>query len=959
MEPLTPIPEVNEDYSRSSSTSNPQPSSSSYKTAETSFSDNSEYFDAEEKFKDFEENIPEFPMDKINSELSMMYGKVMENIVNSFKYIDELSKNDKKRETSRSKGKKRETSRSKGKKGGNMKASRQAIMRGGMEAVRPEAQVEDRGEDIIGQFALPSVDSEVARDLKSEQAELAKEAVPDLWEPEEQFKDDKEKATNEEFAAKIEVLEEAIGIVNGQLTKISETQDEHGEILQSVKDMATKVLSGTTKILTDTTNIQKQNEKLRQNIEKMHTEMSESFAKILDDGDENDNCPPMKLIRYMFKNNPNLFNRIVHIITSVLNIVIFVSSTKALTGGASDGPPDLLDRVKAACPDELAACQALSTCAEELDTAIGGTHVDLDTSTAEFAALVKCSEALDASEGKEEIKRAHEASRALIDRLQREPLLALQLEFEEGARRRRDTENQKKEQREVRNVVTRLVTEVENQKKEEQQAAATKLQAVQRGNMARARTAARRAAEKEKMKKEKFKNAKNCIYKTTIFLLKVFLKVSWNIHEYSHNKAVLLTSSLLDILKSTFGKIPLIGTFVLFACKSSYYMFRFTYVLLHMVIIMTMVHIPAMVIQYFFGTQYKFPEYVFILEGIKNIYRLLSFFSEYISSQYHFLAKELYKLFGPRTSYLPIKFINQVLSITFGKLFNIKSVGDMVIGLKELWFSVITWSLGDIIPGLTGVMAEQENFIVPDNIAKFKAEDGGFIDVFFKHEPVKTFGRITGWGEIPISLKEFRKKMIEKYKDDGGNHGMPVYDVDANLPFLPIWQRATLDSALNPPSQEPVPLYTPLTINTPMTNLTHSTTPSILHPRTPNIMEVLKEVKKDKISKLSGESLRNEAKKYNINTGGYFTGNRDEQDLKKELISKVDDGTIPVGGGSKRRNKRNNRKRTNRKRTNRRRTNRKRTNRRRTNRKRTNRRRTNRRRTNRKRTNRKRTNRKI
>ena len=106
MEPLTPIPEVNEDYSRSSSTSNPQPSSSSYKTAETSFSDNSEYFDAEEKFKDFEENIPEFPMDKINSELSMMYGKVMENIVNSFKYIDELSKNDKKRETSRSKGKK-------------------------------------------------------------------------------------------------------------------------------------------------------------------------------------------------------------------------------------------------------------------------------------------------------------------------------------------------------------------------------------------------------------------------------------------------------------------------------------------------------------------------------------------------------------------------------------------------------------------------------------------------------------------------------------------------------------------------------------------------------------------------------------------------------------------------------------------------------------------------------------
>ena len=153
--------------------------------------------------------------------------------------------------------------------------------------------------------------------------------------------------------------------------------------------------------------------------------------------------------------------------------------------------------------------------------------------------------------------------------LQREPLLASQLEFEEGARRRRDTENQKKEQREVRNVVTRLVTEVENQKKEEQQAAATKLQAVQRGNMARARTAARRAAEKEKIKKEKFKNAKNCIYKTTIFLLKVFLKVSWNIHEYSHNKAVLLTSSLLDILKSIFGKIPLIGTFVLFACKLS------------------------------------------------------------------------------------------------------------------------------------------------------------------------------------------------------------------------------------------------------------------------------------------------------------------------------------------------------------------------------------------------------
>ena len=55
-------------------------------------------------------------------------------------------------------------------------------------------------------------------------------------------------------------------------------------------------------------------------------------------------------------------------------------------GGGGGGPT--IEQIQAACPDELAACQALSTCTNELDTAMGGTHVDPDTSTAEFAALL-------------------------------------------------------------------------------------------------------------------------------------------------------------------------------------------------------------------------------------------------------------------------------------------------------------------------------------------------------------------------------------------------------------------------------------------------------------------------------------------------------------------------------------------------------------------------------------------
>tara|TARA_Y100001958_G_scaffold121757_1_gene88968 strand:- start:1108 stop:3276 length:2169 start_codon:yes stop_codon:yes gene_type:complete len=127
---------------------------------------------------------------------------------------------------------------------------------------------------------------------------------------------------------------------------------------------------------------------------------------------------------------------------------------------------------------------------------------------------------------------------------------------------------------------------------------------------------------------------------------------------------------------------------------------------------------------------------------------------------------------------------------------------------------------------------------------------------------------------------------------------------------LAIWRREA--------SQEPISLDVPLTIDTPMTNLTHSTTPGIVDPslRTPDIIEVLKDVKKDELSELSGDLLREESYKYNVNPSSGFFSFRDDEDLKKELFSKVDDGTIPVGGSK--RNKRTNKKRTNKKRSNKR-----------------------------------------
>jgi hypothetical protein len=147
---------------------------------------------------------------------------------------------------------------------------------------------------------------------------------------------------------------------------------------------------------------------------------------------------------------------------------------------------------------------------------------------------------------------------------------------------------------------------------------------------------------------------------------------------------------------------------------------------------------------------------------------------------------------------------------------------------------------------------------------------------------------------------------------------------------LAIWRREA--------SQEPTSKDVPLTIDTPMTNLTHSTTPGIVDPslRTPDIIEVLKDVKKDELSELSGDLLRKEAKRCGVNPSSGFFSYRDDQDLKKELLSKVDDGTIPVGGSNRKRSnkKRSNRKRSNKKRTNRKRSNKKRTNRKRSNRKR-------------------------
>ena len=241
---------------------------------------------------------------------------------------------------------------------------------------------------------------------------------------------------------------------------------------------------------------------------------------------------------------------------------------------------------------------------------------------------------------------------------------------------------------------------------------------------------------------------------------------------------------------------------------------------------------------------------------------------------------------------------------------------------------------GDFIPGLTGRMEKHGNLVSPDALSKFTADDGGFIDAFGKTK----LGYWSGTPELSKQLKTFRDFASNMDHSDI-SISADLYDVDTNLPVLPIWQIATLNSALNPSSQEPTSLDVPLTIDTPMTNLTHSTTPGIIDPslRTPDIIEVLKDVKKDEISELSGDLLREEAYKYNVNARkgqGLLDvfSYRDDQDLKKELFSKVDDGTIPVGG-SKRKNKRTNKKRTNRKRTNKKRSNRKRYNKKRSNRK--------------------------
>ena len=51
------------------------------------------------------------------------------------------------------------------------------------------------------------------------------------------------------------------------------------------------------------------------------------------------------------------------------------------SGGGGGGQS--IEQIQAACPDELAACQALSTCQDEFDAVMSGGDVDPDTATAE------------------------------------------------------------------------------------------------------------------------------------------------------------------------------------------------------------------------------------------------------------------------------------------------------------------------------------------------------------------------------------------------------------------------------------------------------------------------------------------------------------------------------------------------------------------------------------------------
>ena len=812
--PLSAIPEVNEDYSRSSSFYDDQPSSS-YRSAKTSFSGNSEYFDAQEEFKDFEEGMPEFPIDEVNKEISKMYDKLIDNISKSFKEIDKVSSKDDKKSKRSKKREKKKKSRSKGK--GKGKGKKGGAM------MAPKMREDDISAEDIHVSMFPEIPETIH-----------------------------EKITTKTKDEEIEGIKEQLKTQQVILEKLSQTQDQHGEMLETVKNTCTKVLSGTTKILTDTTDIKQQNEKIRQNIENMHEEMRESFGKILDE-DDYDNCLPMRFIKKIYKNKPYILNNIFYLIVTGSNIGLFLAGANIM-GGSNSGTPSVTKR--------------FNKLKEELNY-----------------------------QTDESIKKMEE-------------------EYEKEDKKKK---NARKKWRKGISLAKKKVREDKKDKK---------------------------------IRDKKKKKSKGCIRKTIYFLGEIFCRLFWRLHVYFHSKIVLIINFFIDFLIGTLGKIPFIGSFVIAACKLLYYLSRLTLFLGHIVIIGVMMHAPAMIIQYFYGTQYKWPEYVFTKGVLDRIIALLSPMGDYLSSLDNIISKNLKDIFGPASKHPALQGLNYIIHKTIGGVFPVEggifSFWHLWRGMKEIFLSIIVWVFGDFIPGLTGRMAKHGNLVSPDALSKFTADDGGFIDAFGKTK----LGYWSGTPELSKQLKTFRDFASNMDHSDI-SISADLYDVDTNLSVLPIWQRATLDSALNPSSQEPstldtpltIPLDTPLTIDTPMTNLTHSTTPGIVDPslRTPDIIEVLKDVKKDEISELSGDLLREEAYKYNVNarTGQGLLdvfSYRDDEELKKELFSKVDDGTIPIGGSkrNKRSNKRTNKKRTNKKRTNKKRTNKKRSNRKRYNRKRYN-----------------------